>query len=348
MQPNKIKLTLEAYSIGSDTLLGASTYFMDSSVAAIERITLSPQSTLNGELEIVFPIKEELIKNHYISKKGRIKREVKKLIKGPEVESTRGLHFIDMRGGSPGNWAHILIDHIPISLLIIRESQKYIDGRIAILLPTQVSENTKLLLSDCGIDAHYTDDDISGLEIKFNLSPWISNRGSRTSIVTEELRNSAFRKKVLKHDKLPKKIFISRRDTRKIINEEEIYEILKKAGYTRVYPEDYQAIKQIALISCADSIIAIHGAGLAAIIYRNLFDLPPQKIIEVFSPAHVNNVFRVIAHQIGARWIGIRGRLTRETLDHAYDEPQKIKKYAYEDFFVDPATIHEALNFQHK
>jgi hypothetical protein len=83
-------------------------------------------------------------------------------------------------------------------------------------------------------------------------------------------------------------------------------------------------------------------------IFRNLFDLPPLQLIEVFSPAHVTNVFRVISHQIGANWIGIRGRLTKETLTHAYDEPQKIKKYAFKNFHVDPKTIYEALTLQEK
>ncbi len=343
MQIQNIHLDLEQYEIGEDILLGASTYFMDSSVAAIEKIVMPSRSTNKGEMEIHIPDNETLIKNRNISKRHYLRRSIDKILKRRNPDTLSGEHYIDMRHKNPENWAHALMNHLPISLLILRECRKYIEGQITVILPRDIGENVRTVFSEAGIHTIYTDHDFFGKEVKYKLDRRGIMRGTRPNIVAQELGNSALRANTLKHQNLPKKIFISRKDSRKIINESEILGILEDAGFERVYPEDYSASEQIALIARAESIVAIHGAALASLMYRNLYDLPRLEMVEIFTPAHVTNVYRVIAHQVGAKWIGIRGRLTRETLAHAYLEPQKIKKYAFENIYVDPATIIEAL-----
>lgn len=77
-----------------------------------------------------------------------------------------------------------------------------------------------------------------------------------------------------------KKIFISRKDAafRKLINEDELFEKLKNEGFQRYCLSDLSLLEQIALFNHADIIIALHGAGLANLI----FSKPETQVIELF------------------------------------------------------------------
>lgn len=80
--------------------------------------------------------------------------------------------------------------------------------------------------------------------------------------------------------KFSKKIFISRRDapSRRILNEDEIFEYLKLKGFERYDTGKMSIEEQIALFAQAEVIIGEHGAGLTNI----LFCKERTKIIELF------------------------------------------------------------------
>ena len=66
----------------------------------------------------------------------------------------------------------------------------------------------------------------------------------------------------------PKRIFISRANTRRRrFNEEEVFEVLKKYGFTRIAPERYSLEEQIALFDTADYIVAGSGAALTNLLF---------------------------------------------------------------------------------
>lgn len=77
-----------------------------------------------------------------------------------------------------------------------------------------------------------------------------------------------------------KKIFISRKDAgvRKLINEDELFEKLQAHGFERYCLSQLSLLEQITLFNHADTIIALHGAGLANII----FSKPGTQVIEIF------------------------------------------------------------------
>ncbi len=86
------------------------------------------------------------------------------------------------------------------------------------------------------------------------------------------------------NDKLPKKFYIDRKDStsnrahlRKIINENEIKEYLKEKKYEPVSLGHFDFIDQIRLFKNAESIIGLHGAGFANVIFCN----PKTKILEL-------------------------------------------------------------------
>ena len=80
----------------------------------------------------------------------------------------------------------------------------------------------------------------------------------------------------------PKKIYINRKDAtikllRYIINENEVEKNLIKNGFTSLTLSDYSFADQVALFNNAESIVGLHGAGFANIIFCS----PNTKILEL-------------------------------------------------------------------
>lgn len=77
---------------------------------------------------------------------------------------------------------------------------------------------------------------------------------------------------------LPRKIFISRKgSSRVIVNEVECDAILIRHGYTKVYLEDLAIPSQVALFRYVTHLVAIHGAGLSNLVFAN-----DCKLIELY------------------------------------------------------------------
>lgn len=76
------------------------------------------------------------------------------------------------------------------------------------------------------------------------------------------------------------KVFISRADAsvRKIINEDQLFELFAQQGFVRYSLGNISVLEQIALFHHADIIVAAHGAALVNI----MFCKPTTKIVEIF------------------------------------------------------------------
>ncbi|MGD1699711.1 glycosyltransferase family 61 protein [Dapis sp. BLCC M229] len=85
------------------------------------------------------------------------------------------------------------------------------------------------------------------------------------------------------------RIYISRKLTpyRRIINEEEVVNLLEKLGFITVTLESISVAEQASLMSGAKIIIYPHTAGLANLVFCN----PGTKIIEIFSPKFINSIY---------------------------------------------------------
>lgn len=72
------------------------------------------------------------------------------------------------------------------------------------------------------------------------------------------------------NNKYPSKFFISRIGTkRRHYNEEEVYDVLKKYGFSCVAPENYSFEEQISLFNNAEFIVAASGAALTNLLFVN-------------------------------------------------------------------------------
>jgi capsular polysaccharide biosynthesis protein len=90
----------------------------------------------------------------------------------------------------------------------------------------------------------------------------------------------------------PKKIFISRADAsgRRITNENELYGVLRAAGYVRIVLSDLSFADQVALFSRATHVVAMHGAGLSHVVFFAGY----ATVLEIFAQTYGTPAYYVL------------------------------------------------------
>ncbi|MDB5007348.1 MAG: glycosyltransferase family 61 protein [Mucilaginibacter sp.] len=87
------------------------------------------------------------------------------------------------------------------------------------------------------------------------------------------------------------KVYISRQlaSRRKVINENEIHEVLKKYGFAMFHPENHTFLEQVAVFSQVKYLVGEHGSGLTNLLFMqkgtSLLELHKNKINELSHPS---------------------------------------------------------------
>jgi len=128
----------------------------------------------------------------------------------------------------------------------------------------------------------------------------------------------------------PKRLYISRAKAnyRRILNEDELIDVLKKYNFEIIYPEDIGIIEQINLFHNAEIIISPMGAGLGNIVFAK----PGTKVLELCPEYFHTSCLRILAHVMKLSYHYFVGK-TADTSMH----PQQ------EDFCINAQNFEEAL-----
>lgn len=95
----------------------------------------------------------------------------------------------------------------------------------------------------------------------------------------------------------PKRLYITRgskKNTRRLVNEDEIFGRLERLGFVRFDPGTVSVQDQIDMFTAAEVIVAPHGAALANLTFCS----PGVKVLELFHPRYVNPCYWVIADNV--------------------------------------------------
>ncbi|NJK64484.1 MAG: glycosyltransferase family 61 protein [Synechococcaceae cyanobacterium SM2_3_1] len=113
------------------------------------------------------------------------------------------------------------------------------------------------------------------------------------------------RKFLVQEQKIPSRIYISRRDSsrRRLLNEDEVIELLAEFGFRSYLLESMSVLQQASLLSSAQVVISPHGAGLTNIIFCN----PGSKIVEIFSPQYVKNFYHILSNMFNLEYFYLVG-----------------------------------------
>lgn len=85
------------------------------------------------------------------------------------------------------------------------------------------------------------------------------------------------------------RIYINRKDAphRRVVNEDQVISFLEDWGFTSIALESMSFSEQVLCMASAKIVVAVHGAGLSNLVFCN----PGTKVLEIFSPAHVQNTY---------------------------------------------------------
>ncbi|MEK0193585.1 tetratricopeptide repeat protein, partial [Microcoleus anatoxicus] len=94
----------------------------------------------------------------------------------------------------------------------------------------------------------------------------------------------------------PERVYITRRMAgyRKIINEDEVVEVLKALGFVTITAESMSIAEKISLLSSAKVVLGLSGGGMTNL----LFCSPGTKVIEIFPPHLVGMYYYLLSHHL--------------------------------------------------
>lgn len=342
MSHKKKNIQIASYQVERDWLYAPSTYLIDSFLPCVEEIFLPITETKKGELILSYVVGGKMS-----CSPTNLFGKAKHRVFSKKLEFSEGV-FLDLREHSPQNIAHAVMIHLAISLWVKEFLLGLGQGKPILIFPKSLPHYVAELFREIGFDLILTNNTIVADICTYEIDLIIELRGGGASILQEGLKDSEFSEKVLHYSKKhPKKIFLSRKDTRKLSNEAEVELFLKERGYQKIYLEDYSILDQVALVSQADNIVAVHGAALGTLILQCIFDRKdkkPLEVVEIFSPAHMTNVYRIITQQIGGKWVGVRGKVWPKLIKQAYEcDADKVRQFSLFDFEVCLLSLNKAL-----
>lgn len=136
----------------------------------------------------------------------------------------------------------------------------------------------------------------------------------------------------------PERVFLARRGTRSIINENEIEQLLSKYGFKKLYFEDFSMAEQWSIARNAKVVVGIHGAAL-----KNLVFNEGVKLIELFHPGYVVDIYRRDNAVSGGRWCGVLSKLPDDII-RKLDTEGDARSFAMSQLTIDPTSLQMALD----
>lgn len=323
-----------SFRSGEHWVIGARTMLVDRIKADVERIRMPAAETLAGS--IAFELQTgSITRRRPPGGRNSIKRMLKRENRVRELAGT----IVDLRRYSPDNWAHMLLYLLPIAELARRRLKE----PVTVVIPENTGGHITTILEYFGFGVERTNSDVRGAIVHWDIANFDIMNSARRIIIGGML--DGLDEREVGKPPTPDRIYVSRKDCRRVVNEEEIAGILAERGFTRLYAEELPPSEQLRIIRNAKTIVAIHGAGLAPIGYAPVRSPDaPLRILELMTPAVMNNWYRVMADQVGAAYLAVRGviepRHAREgaRIDRIYG------KHCDRDFRVDPVSLTIALD----
>jgi hypothetical protein len=264
----------------------------------------------------------------------------------------------DARFETTRNMAH-QFRHVLAAVVLARKSLTPVLGEepeIHVVFDTRASTMAKEIYRIAGIPTILSDARVEGRIVKVTRPDLISRSagkvrhsgsGSIFALLPEIFRDMRIGDPATD---VPEKVFIARKSTRFLLNDDEITKLLESRGFTKYYFEDIPVSQQFQIMANACQIVAIHGAALApmALNKRGLALAPGNlsglKLVELFGPGYQVDGYRRCAAVLNAHWCAVRGKITPRVL-RDLDERGLVRSHEKSPFLVDPATVEMALEY---
>ncbi len=245
--------------------------------------------------------------------------------------------FCDFRVFSPENWAHIFFYHIPLACKLV----DLYGEDIVFVLPELKNKKIFQLFELFNIKYIESNETFQGNQILFDVESFEICTLKRREWLNLRLPE-AYSKLDSYHCALfPKKIFVNRRDSRKIINQD-VRSFLISEGFQEIFMEDYDALTQIKILDNANIIVGIHGAGLAPLLLSRS-ESCGKKMVGIMPAVQVTSGFRLLCFQSGISWTGVRGKIESRFASHLLSTSPPPLAWSYQNFQVCVESLKRAL-----
>lgn len=335
--PVTFDVSLGSLPVPAGWLIGPRSFLVDRIQPDLERIWLPQTATGGGTFKIRRGVFDFAAPKHGLKARLKPHRSV-------SVPPEDGW-LLDLRIESPENWAHFLNIHLALLAAVCRACDlSWRDVRV--ILPEGTPSYIRAVTDMCGLACLYANATVSGQGVQFEITDWNVLRGERHTLLTNpDLSPIMAAVQVGLPDVsegLPKRVFLSRKGDRALGNEAEIEALLSARGFVKIYPETLCVADQIEMLRAAEAVVAVHGAGMAPLLYRGA-DTPELALVELFPVGHITNVYRAVTAALSGRWCGVRGKLEAVHLPEIYRLNQSYLKHSLRNFDVDPASVEAAL-----
>lgn len=236
-----------------------------------------------------------------------------------------GQFIYDSRYDTEKNIGHV-IDHIFTQVLL---AQKLLSERlkrqikIHVVLRANAAEMGRSAYEAIGIPTICTDQSVRGNIVEIS-STYLDHNGAEVPSPYDlfNAQPSIFADLDFRshNPQTPERIFVPRRGSRSLINNDEVVQFLQARGFTTVYFEDLSHAEKWAYVQNAKAAVVVHGAGSANFSFNSSGLAQPDqpgsglRLLEIFSPNFMLSGFHHLADTFNGRWCGVRGQITPQTL----------------------------------
>ena len=239
-----------------------------------------------------------------------------------------GEYILDSRYETDGNIAHIMTGVVPRLLA----AQKICD-RVTLVLRSNANNMAKNIYKLLGASILCTDKDINGKLVLADDQSQGAYDGCYNALFGE-LTFEGF------NPQTAEKVFISRKGTRSLINETEVEQTLQAYGFKKYYFEDIPISEQWSVARNAKAIVGMHGAALSNIVLNT----NKVKLIELFHPGYVIDMYRNLANAMGGTWCGVSGQIAEDVIG-TLDFKQEARAFAGTRTKIDINSLRMALEY---
>jgi capsular polysaccharide biosynthesis protein len=240
-----------------------------------------------------------------------------------------GEYILDTRYEIDSNMAHIMTGVVPRLLAV----QKICD-RVTLVLHSNATPMAKNIYKLLGASILCTDKDVNG---KLVLADDQSHGAYDAcyNALFGELTFEGF------NPQTPEKVFISRKGSRNLINESEVEQTLQAYGFKKYYFEDIPISEQWSVARNAKVMVGMHGAALSSLVLNNNNKV---KLIELFHPGYVVDMYRNMANAVGGSWCGVSGQITEDVIGKL-DFKEEARAFAGTSTKIDINSLRMALEY---
>jgi capsular polysaccharide biosynthesis protein len=293
-------------------------------IYGINGAIISPNDKLLADVSIEFGVPPSKAKNHSVFKR----------VKLPNIQKIDDTVAVLSAAGGTTMYFHWMFDVLPRLHLLKRSGMfdqvnKFIVNEIRYEFQRETLDILKI-----------PKDKIITTHINFHIKastlilpslPGIT--GSMPGWTCDFLRETFLSNPLIKNQDRIQRIYISRINAkyRRIFNESEIMDFLRKLNFKICKLENLSILEQAALFASAEAVVAPHGGGLTNLVFCQ----EGSKVIELFSPSYINPCYRALSNLRGLDYYYLLGE-GQPTYENTDDH---LRNSTGEDFSINMNTF---------